>query len=45
LAAGGFEGFRGLAPGLYEVVAVAVADDKYSVKIAIDLEAPPSFLY
>ena len=45
LAAGVFYGFRGVAPGYYEVFAVAVADDKYSVKVAIDLETLPGLPY
>src|SRR5271154_7206471 len=45
LAARVFHGFRGLTPGFHEVFAVAVADDKYSVKVAIDLETLPGLPY
>lgn len=38
-------GFRSVASGIFKVMAVAVTDDEYLVKIAINLETPPGLLY
>ena len=45
LAAGVSQGFRRAPPSICEIFAVAVADNKYSVKVTIDLETPPCLLY
>lgn len=45
MAAYVFYGFRSVASGICKVLAVTVANDKYSVKVAIYLEAPRCLLY